>query len=111
MQSVIEVAMHKAELNDIPNYELNREYCFKFYENGDAETWAMVQTQAEPYHKALTVDFHSKEFEDDFERLKAKQIFVESISSGEIVATATAWKGELEGFTKERLPPNGFAPS
>ena len=90
MQSVVEVAMHKAELNDIPHYELNGDYCFKFYENGDAGTWAMVQTQAEPYHKALTVDFHSKEFEDDFERLKAKQIFVKNIISGEIVEIGRA---------------------
>ena len=103
MQPVVEVAMLRSKLNDIPHHELNREYCFKFYENGDAETWAIVQTQAEPYHQALTADFHSKEFEDDFERLKAKQIFVESIISGEIVATATAWKGELDGFTMGRI--------
>ena len=103
MQSVVEVAMLRSELNDIPHHELNRDYCFKFYENGDAKTWAMVQTQAESYHQEMTADFHSKEFEDDFERLKAKQIFVESVTSGEIVATATAWRGELDGFTMGRI--------
>lgn len=112
MQSVVEVAMVRSDLNDIPHYALNGDYFFKFYENGDAQIWVNAQSAAEPYHKSLKVDFLAKEFGNDFESLEARQIFIKNIKSGDIVATATAWNGELiEGIPMGRIHWVAVVPS
>ena len=90
-QSVI---MTRADLENLPNFELPDGFAIRPFEAGDDATWWQIHELADPL-QAHQNGSHRQFFGEDFSELHARQMFLVA-PSGEAIGTATAWGDDDE---------------
>lgn len=83
------VFMTRADLENIPVFDLPPGFLIRSYQSGDDQTWWDIHERADPFltHRMGT---HREFFGDDFDQLRARQRFLVA-PNGENIGTATAW--------------------
>ena len=84
-----EVIMRRADLKNLPNFDLPDGFTLRAYRNGDDATWWQIHERADPLlaHRSGS---HREFFGDDFAALQARQLFLVS-PANEAIGTASAW--------------------
>lgn len=101
----IGVLMTKQDLHDYPKYALPAGYQFSGYQTGDETAWATLQTSVGHMQNQVEA---KQIFQEVFllvaeeEQLTKKCLFVKN-KAGEIVATASLWRGEHFGKRLQRI--------
>jgi len=85
----------------IPAYPLPDGFRFVFFDDGDENEWARIETSVLEFDSEFAALLHLKrEYMPHSQELNRRCIFIEN-SSGEKVATSMAWWGNIKG---ERHP-------
>src|SRR5689334_1648914 len=98
--ALVEVRMRRESLDGVPERPAPAPYHLRGYEPGDAERWVAVHRQAERHHADVSAALFRREFGDDEDRLRARQLYV-CDGAGEVVGTATAWINDHAAFAGE----------
>jgi GNAT superfamily N-acetyltransferase len=83
------VSMIRANLDDIPTFELPPSFSIRWYEQGDDRSWINIQKHADQYN-TITRELFEREFNNDAESLAERQCFLIDLH-GTAIGTATAW--------------------
>ncbi|MBQ7776125.1 MAG: GNAT family N-acetyltransferase [Lachnospiraceae bacterium] len=86
-----ELLLKRADLENIPQYELPKGYHFAYYEQGDRDAWIAIEQSAkefETYEQGL--ESWNRYYEGKDDELVKRMVFVVN-EAGEKVATATAF--------------------
>lgn len=98
----IPLKMKRADLLNIPKYEVPEGFRLRFFEPGDEQTWSRVETAVDEFpDEAAALAHFEKEFGPFREEMSRRCLFIEN-ESGEAVGTTTAWHGTLEKEQKIR---------
>ncbi|MCT1902244.1 GNAT family N-acetyltransferase [Oceanobacillus sojae] len=93
----IPLAMVRNNLSDIPQFSLPDGYRIRFYEKGDEHHWARIETSVEEFkNEAAALEHFKKEFGPYTDEMAKRCLFIET-EDGEVIATTTAWYGDLKG--------------
>ena len=96
----IPIKMKRADLLNIPDYELPDGFRIRFFEEGDEEIWAMVETAVGEFSdESAALRHFNHEFGAFPEEIAKRCLFLET-DDGEVIGTTTAWYGVLEGEEK-----------
>ncbi|NLM25313.1 MAG: GNAT family N-acetyltransferase [Firmicutes bacterium] len=100
---VISVAMTKENLSDYPKYQLPVGYRFVMYQPGFDQAWARIETAVGEFNTVSdAVAYFHNEFMPYAAQLPRRCIFIQS-DQGQVVATSSAWFGELFGSMLPRI--------
>lgn len=91
-EQILHLRMVRADLEDIPTFELPAGYTLRRYEPGDEEAWVEIERQADRYN-VITPDLFRREFGGDVEALRLRQYYL-CDAAGAAVGTTTAWYGD-----------------
>ena len=93
----IPLKMKRPDLQNIPDFKLIETYHLRFYQPGEENIWARVETSVDefPNEEAALAHFE-KEFGPYREEMAKRCLFLEN-SDGEVIGTSSAWYGILEG--------------
>ena len=100
----IPLTLYKCDIDAFPRYSLPEGYRFEFYREGDEARWAEIEyslgqfSSPERGVKCFGEQFIYEGAPDVGERM----LFVVD-EMGKYVATATLWRGEFLGETRERI--------
>jgi GNAT superfamily N-acetyltransferase len=99
----IDVIMVCNSISNLPNYKLNKNYNFRYYQKGDEECWADIQTKVRHFsNRNEAIIQFEQEFGKHLELLKERMLFVTD-AQGNYVATATIWFSTLCGREIQRV--------
>ena len=88
------VTMQRADLHNLPVFELPAGFALRAFESGDDATWWQIHERADPLlaHRSGT---YREFFGDNFDALHARQWFLIA-PQGEAIGTASAWWDDEE---------------
>ena len=93
----IPLKMKRADLEHIPEYQLPEGYTIRFFERGEENIWARVETSVDEFKdEAAALAHFEKEFSPFVDQMTRRCLFIEN-SVGEVIGTTTAWYGILAG--------------
>ena len=93
----IKLAMIRKNMLDIPQYELPEGFQMRLFQKGDEQKWANTETRVDEFKDEEAALAHfEKEFGAYVDEMTERCLFIED-EQGEVIATTTAWYGELEG--------------
>ena len=93
----IPLKMKRADLKHIPEYQLPEGFKVRFFEIGEEDLWARVETSVNEFNdEAAALTRFDNEFGPHIDEMTKRCLFVEN-SAGEVIGTTTAWYGTLEG--------------
>ncbi|MDD4043659.1 MAG: GNAT family N-acetyltransferase [Anaerolineaceae bacterium] len=96
----IPLKMKRADLLHISEYELPVGFRVRFFEQGDEQTWAKIETAVDEFpDEAAALAHFENEFGATRDEMKRRCLFIEN-EHGEAIGTTTAWYGILEGETQ-----------
>lgn len=108
----IPVKMVRKDLLTIPEYSLPDGYRIRLFEKGDEYHWARVETSVNEFKNGeAALERFNKEFGLYLEDMTKRCLFIEN-NEGEVIATTTAWYGDLlgDGEISGRIHWVGVAP-
>ena len=84
-----EITMCRANLENLPNFDLPDGFTLRTYQSGDDATWWQIHERADPLlaHRSGS---HREFFGDNFDELHARQLFLVS-PANQAIGTASAW--------------------
>jgi GNAT superfamily N-acetyltransferase len=85
----ISINMVRADLEDIPIYELPPGYSFRWHHPGDVEIWVAIHKSAD-LHNPVTPEVFDEQFGPDPQELPRRQCFLLD-EDDNAIGTATAW--------------------
>ena len=80
----------------IAEFPLPEGFKFTFYQKGDEESWARIETAVDEFDNEFAAVMRFKQDFNPPDELSRRCLFIEN-SDGEKVATATAWWAEVYG--------------
>lgn len=93
----IRLAMIRDNMQDIPQYSLPEGFKIRLFEEGDEQYWANIETRVDEFKdEKAALDRFREEFGNDIDEMTERCLFIED-AQGEVIATTTAWYGQLEG--------------
>ncbi|MFS0783673.1 GNAT family N-acetyltransferase [Bacillus sp. 1P06AnD] len=93
----IPVKMVRKNLLDIPEYFLPAGFRIRLFEKGDEHNWAKLETSvAEFASEKDALERFNNEFAPYLDEMSKRCLFIEN-KNGEVIGTATAWFGDLNG--------------
>lgn len=91
----IPLNMVRQDLFNIPEYSLPTGFRMRFFEKGDEQKWAKVETSVDEFkNKKDALEHFNQEFGAYIEEMSKRCIFIEN-KNGEVIGTTTAWYGDL----------------
>jgi GNAT superfamily N-acetyltransferase len=81
--------MVRADMANVPQYDLPPGYHFRPYRQGDGVTWQTLQRASEPFIP-ITDDYFMRQYGAHLDVLPDRMFFVETVD-GETAGTITAW--------------------
>lgn len=98
------LTMYHQNAEDHPSYDLPEGYEFVFYQKGDEQHWAEIETDVGQFSSIQSaLDCFKREFIDGHSLSpKERMIFVRD-KSGEYVATGTLWNGMFLRVEQQRI--------
>src|SRR5690242_1676914 len=85
------VAMERASLEGIPEYDLPQGFALRWYRVGDEIAWREIQAAADQYNN-ITTDLFRKTFGNEQTAHEQRICFL-TTAAGEPIGTAAAWWG------------------
>lgn len=105
-----DLLMVRRDLEDIPDHTLPRGFHFRFFLDGDEETWADIESQVGEFNsKAQALRHFEKEFGNNIETMKKRCIFIVD-KEGVPFGTVTAWHGDIRNRLEGRIHWVGIIP-
>lgn len=102
--------MVRKDLKNIPEYPLPKGFQIRFFEKGDEQIWARIETLVDEFaSEELALQRFTSEFGAHLEEMTERCIFIEN-EHGEAIATTTAWYGDLRGEVEGRIHWVGVIP-
>ncbi len=93
----IPLKMKRADLKHIPEHQLPEGFKIRFFEKGEEQVWARVETAVDEFTDETAALAHfEKEFGQFRDEMTERCLFLET-NEGEVIGTTTAWYGKLEG--------------
>ncbi|MBD7968527.1 GNAT family N-acetyltransferase [Paenibacillus gallinarum] len=93
----IPLKMVRKDLLAIPEYSLPDGYRIRLFEKGDEHHWARVETSVGEFkNEEAALERFNKEFGPYLDDMTKRCLFIEN-KEGEVIATTTAWYGDLLG--------------
>jgi GNAT superfamily N-acetyltransferase len=83
------IRMERADLRDVPQFELPPDFIIRWFEDGDESLWLEIHEQAEKFAE-VSLSVYRREFGDDVGVLNRRQCFLIN-AEGRAIATASAW--------------------
>ncbi len=106
----LRLKMIRNDLENIPEHTLPEGYLFRFFEKGDEQTWARIETLVDEFDsEEAALERFSAEFGEHLEEMTKRCLFIEN-EKGEAIATTTAWYGDLRGKIEGRIHWVGVIP-
>ena len=102
MMKRIKLAMVRKDMVDIPQYSLPDGFRLRLFEKGDEQNWARIETSVGEFiDEKVALSRFENEFGTHIDDMTERCLFIED-EHGKVIATTTAWYGNLEGYG-ERL--------
>lgn len=106
----LRLKMVRDHTEDIPDFSLPSGFRFRFFEKGDEQTWARIETLVDEFeNEAAALERFNAEFGEHLEEMAERCLFIEN-EDGEAIATTTAWYGNLRGKVEGRIHWVGVIP-
>ena len=88
----ISLGMRRDTLDDLPDFPLPQDYAWRFYQPGDEDAWAAIETSAGEFERTQDALERFRFYYPDPSKLPGRMIFL--TDHGVPCATATAWTNE-----------------
>lgn len=107
----LRLKMKRDHVQNIPEYELPEGFTIRFFEKGDEQEWARIETCVDEFEtEATALERFTTEFGNHLDEMTERCLFIEN-ELGEKIATATAWYGNLRGEVEGRIHWVGIVPA
>lgn len=94
----IKLAMVRKNMLAIPESSLPEGFQMRLFEKEDEYNWARTETRVDEFKdEKSALEHFRKEFGPYIDDMIERCLFIED-EHGEVIATTTAWYGELEGY-------------